>query len=88
MGQLLLVAMVAPGETPDSPLMAIPLPVTTGVDIGKWFAVTSGNLTPGTRVVTQGNEGIMFPTPIEIVERNAPPNIADASTDAQPKVGS
>ena len=61
------VSMVTPGREAGS-LLAIPMPVTTGVDIGDWIAVTSGNLGPGMRVVTLGNESIMFPSPIVIVE--------------------
>ncbi len=45
------VAMVVPGQEEGS-LMAIPSPVTTGVDIGDWIAITSGNLAPGMQVVT------------------------------------
>jgi len=59
--------MIQPGKEPES-LMGIPVPVTTGVDIGDWIAVTSGNLQPGMRVVTRGNEGILFPSPVAIVE--------------------
>lgn len=60
-------AMVVPGSEEGS-LMAIPLPITTGMDIGDWIAVTSGNLGPGMRVVTRGNERIRFPSPIVIIE--------------------
>ncbi|HUU85372.1 MAG TPA: efflux RND transporter periplasmic adaptor subunit [Phycisphaerae bacterium] len=67
------VCMVAPGREQDS-LMAMPMPVTTGVDIGDWIAVTSGNLVPGMRIVTQGNENILFPSPVVIVEKLELPN--------------
>jgi multidrug efflux pump subunit AcrA (membrane-fusion protein) len=65
------VSMVTEDEQAGA-LMAIPVPVTTGVDIPDekrdWIAVTSGNLAPGMRVVTKGNENIQFPSPIQIVE--------------------
>jgi multidrug efflux pump subunit AcrA (membrane-fusion protein) len=70
------VCMVAPGREEGS-LMAIPMPVTTGVDVGNWVAITSGNLAPGMQVVTTGNESILFPSPIEIVK--PPGQVAEAS---------
>ena len=85
------VAMVAPGQQAGA-LMAIPMPVTTGVDIGDWIAITSGNLAPGMQVVTKGNENIMFPTPIMIAEPDDPTAgaAAAATPDAPPasQVGS
>lgn len=62
------VCMVTPGKQEDSP-MAVPVPVTTGLDINDWIAVTSGNLPPGMQVVTRGNENILFPSPVVIVEK-------------------
>ena len=47
--------------------MAMPMAVTTGVDIEDWIAITSGNVSEGDRVVTWGNENIMFPSPIRIL---------------------
>lgn len=66
------VCMITPGQEEGS-LMAIPVPVTTGLDIEDWIAVTSGNLTPGMRVVTKGNENILFPSPVVIVEKLGAP---------------
>jgi hypothetical protein len=70
------VCMVAPGQQEGS-LVAIPMPVTTGVDVDEWIAVTSGNLAPGMQVVTNGNENILLPSPIEIVK--PPGQIAEAA---------
>ncbi|MCP4247999.1 MAG: efflux RND transporter periplasmic adaptor subunit [bacterium] len=81
-------AMVTPGREEGS-LMAIPMPITTGADIGDWIAVTSGNLGPGMRVVTRGNENIMFPSPIVIVEYgNEPPKTTAAAEPGSTKPGS
>ncbi len=66
-GGVEFVCMVSPGREQGS-LMAIPVPVTTGVDVGDWIAVTSGNLAPGMQVVVKGNELILFPSPIQIVQ--------------------
>jgi len=79
------VCMVTPGREEGS-LMAVPLPVTTGVDIGVWIAVTSGNLAPNTRVVTRGNENILFPSPIVIVEYGQDGSEASAAATADPAI--
>lgn len=51
------------------PATAALLPVTLGVDVGDWVTVVSGNVPPGSKIITRGNERIMpFPTPIEIVD--------------------
>jgi RND family efflux transporter MFP subunit len=84
------VSMVAPGREEGS-LMAIPMPVTTGVDIGDWIAVTSGNLAPNMQVVTRGNESILFPSPIEIVEygdQGSETSAASAAAEKTSKAGS
>jgi len=60
------VALVIPGE---NGLMAMPTPVTTGADIGGWVAIRSGNVPPGTQVVIRGNERVMFPTPVALVDQ-------------------
>lgn len=77
-------SMVAPGQEEGS-LMAVPIPVTTGVDIGDWIAVTSGNLGPGMRVVTRGNENILFPSPIVIVEHGGEAAKVSEASAAGPK---
>ena len=77
-------SMVTPGREEGS-LMAVPVPVTTGVDIGDWIAVTSGNLGPGMRVVTRGNESILFPSPIVIVEHGGEAANVSAAPAAGPK---
>jgi multidrug efflux pump subunit AcrA (membrane-fusion protein) len=61
-------AMVVPGQ--GGQLMAIPTPVTVGLDIGDWVAITSGNVPPGADVVIRGNEMIslmMAPSPVQMV---------------------
>ncbi len=63
------VAMIGPGG--EGATMAYPTPVTVGLDVDDWIAVTSGNLAPGTQVVVRGNEMItlmMAPAPVEIIE--------------------
>ncbi len=86
------VCMVVPGQEEGS-LMAMPVPVTTGVDVGDWIAVTSGNLAPGMRVVTQGNESILFPSPVLIVQplgaiADADPAAPSAATSPNIQSGS
>jgi len=65
------VAMVAPGER--GTLMGIPMPVTIGSDIGGWVAITSPNVRPGMRLAVRGNELILFPQPVEIVDEMGSP---------------
>jgi len=79
------IAMVAPGQQEGS-LMAIPLPVTTGLDVGDWIAVTSGNLAPGMQIVTKGNESILFPSPIQIVAPLPAPTETALSSSTAPAV--
>ena len=48
--------------------------VTLGGDIGDWIAITSGNIEPGTKVVTHGAERIHpFPTAVLIVDETGTP---------------
>lgn len=65
------VATVMPGERGG--LMGIPMPVTTGADVGGWIAVTSPNVHPGMAVIVRGNERIMFPQPVETVDDQGRP---------------
>lgn len=49
-------------------------PVTVGADVGDWIVVTSGNVRPGTQVITRGTERILpFPTPVEVVDELGTP---------------
>jgi multidrug efflux pump subunit AcrA (membrane-fusion protein) len=69
------VATIAPGP---AGFMAYPTPVTVGLDIDDWIAITSGNIAPGAQVVVRGNEMItlmMAPAAVEIIEVDgkAPP---------------
>lgn len=72
------VTVITPGPQGN---MGVPTQVSLGADVGKRVAVTSGNIMPGSEVVVRGNEGIMIPTPVLVVdehgtpvpERNAPP---------------
>ena len=48
--------------------------MTLGGDIGDWIAITSGNIEPGTKVVTHGAERIHpFPTAVLIVDETGTP---------------
>jgi len=67
-------AVVRPG--PAGPT-AYPTPVTVGLDIGDWVAITSGNVPPGTQVVVRGNEMLTLipaPSPVEVI--GGPPDAA------------
>ena len=48
--------------------MAMPTHVTLGADAGNWIAVTSGNIPTGAQVATYGNEQLLFPQPVMIVD--------------------
>jgi len=48
--------------------MAMPTPVTLGADSDKWIAVTSGNLNTGAKVAIYGNEHLVFPQPVTVVD--------------------
>ncbi|MCH7870390.1 MAG: hypothetical protein IID33_01690 [Planctomycetes bacterium] len=53
---------------------AVLSPVSVGMDIDDWVTIVSGNLPPGTPVITRGTERILpFPTPIEIVDERGTP---------------
>ncbi len=53
-------------------MMAFPLTVTLGSEVGKWVAITSGNVLPGMQVVVRGNEQLMpFPAKVVVVEEEA-----------------
>ncbi len=57
---------------PPGSMMAFPLTVTLGSEVGEWVAITSGNVTPGMKVAVRGNEGLMpFPAPVVVVEEAA-----------------
>lgn len=63
------VGLVVPG--PQGGLVGLLSPVTVGADVEDWISITSGNVAPGTRVVTHGNEALQtFPTPVECVDIN------------------
>ncbi len=84
------VSMVVPGKEEGS-LMAIPTSVTTGIDMDDWIAITSGNLAPDTKVVTTGNESIMFPSPVVVVAPARPgaaSAVATEPTSSTEEVGS
>lgn len=71
------VAMVITG--PEGKPAAILMSVTVGGGMDDRVALTSGNIPPGAKVVTRGNERIMpFPTPIEIVDEQGTPVAAVA----------
>lgn len=65
-------ALAVPGG--NHGMTGILLGVTVGGDIEDWIEITSGNLKPGTVVITRGNEHIMpFPTPIIVVDEAGSP---------------
>lgn len=66
------VAIVVPGQEsgPSGMLVA----VTVGIDIRDRITITSGNVNPGTQVITRGTERMLpFPGPIQIVDENGTP---------------
>jgi RND family efflux transporter MFP subunit len=53
-------------------MMAFPMTVTLGAEVGEWVAITSGNVSPGMKVVVRGNEQLMpFPAKVVVVEEGA-----------------
>ncbi len=81
------VAIVRPGQ--GGQLMAFPTPVTVGLDIENWVAVTSGNVPEGTEVAVRGNEMLtlmMAPAPVQVVDRagatTAPAEASAGATEA------
>ena len=58
------VYVVRPGQ--DGGLMAIPMSVTTGMEIGHDIEIAAVGLRAGDRVVCRGNERLHGPTPITI----------------------
>jgi RND family efflux transporter MFP subunit len=53
-------------------MMAFPMAVTLGAEVGEWVAITSGNVSPGLKVVVRGNEQLMpFPAKVVVVEEEA-----------------
>ncbi len=53
-------------------MMAFPIAVTLGAEVGEWVAITSGNVSPGMKVVVRGNEQLMpFPATVVVVEEEA-----------------
>ena len=66
------VAVVVPGA--QGATMGVLMGVTVGADVGDWITITSGNVAPGMRVITRGNENIQpFPSPIQIVDEKGSP---------------
>jgi len=77
------VGIVMPGQ--GGGMAAMLTPVTVGADVANWIAITSGNIQPGTPVVTHGNEGILpFPMPVLIVDDKGTP-IPTPQGDLQPQ---
>lgn len=78
----LQVAVIVAGEQGS---MAMPTYVTTGSDVGGWVAITSGNIPPGAEVAVYGNEQLVYPQPVQVVntrtEVDAPP--AESEQPAQ-----
>ncbi len=71
------VALVVPGAQGD--MAGVLVPVVAGAEVGEWTAVTSGNIQPGMRVITHGNERMEpFPMPVLIVDEAGNPVTLDA----------
>jgi multidrug efflux pump subunit AcrA (membrane-fusion protein) len=65
-------AMAMPGQ--QGGMMGMLVGVTVGADVEDWITITSGNIRPGTLVITRGTESILpFPMPIEIVDKTGSP---------------
>ena len=80
------VAIVLPAHQGGS--AAVLSPVSVGMDIDDWVTITSGNLPPGTPVITRGTERILpFPTPIEIVDERGTPVAMPTRQDNAPHTG-
>lgn len=80
----LQVALIVPGEKGP---MATPVFVTTGADGGDWVAITSGNIPPGAEVAVYGNEQLVYPQPVTVVQTPAEVDNApspDASAEKTP----
>ncbi|MCB9865928.1 MAG: efflux RND transporter periplasmic adaptor subunit [Phycisphaerales bacterium] len=82
------VAMIMPGAQGK---MAMPTFVTIGADADEWVAITSGNIPPGTEVATYGNEQLVYPQPVQVVETraevDAPPAPAQAAVTPSSDAG-
>ncbi len=75
---------VKPAGPPGS-MMAFPMAVTLGSEVGEWVAITSGNVFPGMKVVVRGNEGLMpFPAKVIVVEEEALMTTSSKSRGLQP----
>ena len=66
-------------------MMAFPVTVTLGAEIGEWVAITSGNVLPGMQVVVRGNEQLMpFPAKVIVVEQETLMTKSTQSRGLQP----
>ncbi len=66
-------------------MMAFPMAVTLGAEVGEWVAITSGNVSPGMKVVVRGNEVLMpFPASVVVVEEAALLTTSTESRGLQP----
>lgn len=53
---------------PPAPLMAVPLPITTGLEVGGEIEIIAAGIEAGDRVVARANERLYGPTPVVIFE--------------------
>jgi len=73
------IGVIVPGK---EGLTALLVNVTVGVEVGDQIAVTSGNIQPGTQVVTHGTERLFpFPTPVLVVDEKGTPVPQDQVTE-------
>lgn len=80
------VAMIMPSRQGGTSAMLSP--VSVGIDIGELVTITSGNLPPGTTVITRGTELIPpFPMPVEIVDERGTPVAMPVSDKKKPPTG-
>jgi multidrug efflux pump subunit AcrA (membrane-fusion protein) len=76
---LVQVALIVPGKDGK---MAVPTSVTLGADAGEWVAVTSGNVPAGAELAVYGNERLLYPQPVIVV--NTPAEAGPAAPAATP----
>ena len=65
------VAVVVPGAKGPEGILTN---VVVGADLGEWIAISAGNVSPDTRVITRGTESMApFPMPVQIVDERGVP---------------
>jgi multidrug efflux pump subunit AcrA (membrane-fusion protein) len=75
------VFVVRPG--PDDAKLAIPTPVTTGLEIAEEIEIQAPGIQPGDLVVTRANERLFGPTPVIPTLESASPTTQPGATQAR-----